>query len=96
MKRPELAAEAIKEAQNRAPNDAGVHRELGFLLLDARQAEAAVTRFRAAVELEPSSSEGWVGLVRALRESGHLPEADAALAQAPAEVRALFTEPRGP
>ncbi|HUE95159.1 MAG TPA: tetratricopeptide repeat protein [Longimicrobiaceae bacterium] len=95
MDRPELAAEALREAQRLAPEDAAVHRELGFLLLDTGRADVAVDRFRRALELEGESSEAWVGLIRALRESGRTREADEALAQAPAEVRALISRPAG-
>lgn len=91
MEEPELAAEAIRAAEAIAPDDAAVHRELGFLLIDAGQASVAVERFRTAIELEPESTEGWVGLVRALRESGRGAEVSAAIAQAPPEVRALLT-----
>lgn len=93
MNRPELAAEALRAAQQIAPNDPAVHRELGFLLLDAGQAEAAVGRFRTAVELDPESSAGWVALVRALRESGREEDVNAVIEQAPAEVRALLRRP---
>jgi Flp pilus assembly protein TadD len=89
----ELAAEAIRQAELLAPEDAAVHRELGFLLLDRGQPNVAVDRFRHAVELDEQSSEGWVGLVRALREAGRGAEATAAIGAAPAEVRALLSPP---
>src|SRR5690606_8043122 len=91
MEQPELAAEAIRAAEAIAPDDAAVHRELGFLLLDAGQAAVAIVRFRTAIDLEPASTEGWVGLVRALRESGRGDEVANAIATAPPEVRALLT-----
>lgn len=93
MNRPELAAEAIRAAESIAPDDPAVHRELGFLLLDAGQAETAVERFRKAIELDEQSSEGWIGLVRALRESGRDESVPAVIEQAPAEVRALLRRP---
>lgn len=93
MDRPELAAEAIRQAERIAPDDAAVDRELGFLLLDSGRADVAVDRFRAAVERDADSTEGWVGLVRALRESGRGAEVDAAIEDAPAEVRALLRRP---
>ncbi|MEX2583542.1 MAG: tetratricopeptide repeat protein [Gemmatimonadota bacterium] len=93
MDRPELAAESLREAQRLAPEDAAVHRELGFLLLDTGRADVAVERFRTAIEMEPESSEGWVGLVRALRESGREAEVSAVMEEAPAEVRALLNSP---
>src|SRR5690606_31206704 len=68
MDRPELAAEALRIAQDLAPSDPAVHRELGFLLLDTGRADVAVDRFRTAIDMDSTSSEGWVGLVRALRE----------------------------
>lgn len=96
MDRPDLAADAIRQAQEIAPQDPAVHRELGFLLLDTGQPDVAVTRFREAIELDQNSSEGWVGLVRALRESGRESEVSAVIAQAPAEVQALLTRPGAP
>jgi len=91
MNRPDLATAAIREAERIAPDDAAVHRELGFLLLDTGSPDVAVSRFRTAIQLDEESSEGWVGLVRALRESDQDAEANAVIADAPAEVRALLT-----
>src|SRR5690606_6540749 len=70
MDRPQLAADAIRQAQEIAPDDPAAHRELGFLLLGMGQPDVAVGRFRQAIELDAASMEGWVGLVRALREAG--------------------------
>ncbi len=92
MERPELAADAIRLAQEIAPNDPAVHRELGFLLLDIGQPDVAVGRFHQAIELDEASTEGWVGLVRALRESGREEDVPRAIAEAPAEARALLTQ----
>lgn len=93
MDRPELAADAIRKAQEIAPDDAAVHRELGFLLLDIGQPDVAVGRFRQALELDESSTEGWIGLVRALRESGREEDVPRVIAEAPAEARALLSQP---
>ena len=90
MNRPELAAESIREAQRLAPGDAAVHRELGFLLLETGQPEVAVDRFRRSLEIDETSSAGWLGLVRALRAAGRDEEAAQAITEAPAEVRALL------
>jgi len=95
LQRPDLAADALREAQRLAPDDSGVHRELGFLLLDTGRPEVAIARFERAIELEPESSEGWVGLLRALREAGNHEQVAATLARAPAEVRALLSAPEG-
>jgi tetratricopeptide (TPR) repeat protein len=94
----DLAAQSILEAQRRSETDPAVHREQGFLLLDTRRPELAVDRFRHAIELDSSSSEAWVGLVRALRESGRGAEVERVIALAPAEVRALLsgTPPAAP
>jgi tetratricopeptide (TPR) repeat protein len=93
MERPELAADALREAERIAPQDPAVHRELGFLLLETGQAEVAVRRFEYAIELDEESSEAWVGLVRALRASGREAEVNRAISDAPAEVRALLSRP---
>ena len=94
MERPALAAEAIRQAEQIAPQEPAVHRELGFLLLDTDQPEVAARRFEYAIELDDQSSEAWVGLVRALREAGRGDEVPSVIADAPAEVRALLAQPQ--
>lgn len=84
------AATTLAAAARRAPDDAGVQRELGYLFLDADRPQSAVARFRRAQELEPESVASWVGLVRALRAAGDS-SADEVLARAPAEAQALLT-----
>lgn len=86
----EQAREELRAAIELAPRDAALQRELGFLLLDGGRADAAVGRFRSAIELDENSTEGWVGLVRALRASGQPAAAERVIARAPAEVRALL------
>lgn len=94
--RLEESGATLAAAARRAPNDAGIQRELGYLFLDAGRPQSAVGRFRRAQELEPESVASWVGLVRALRAAGD-PSADDVLARAPAEARALLTRaPRTP
>lgn len=90
MGRAEMAGEELQKAIALAPNDADVHAELGFLLLDTGRAPVAVERFRAALRLDRESAEGWIGLVRALRASGRAEAAERVLEQAPAEVRERF------
>lgn len=86
----EQAAETLREVSATAPDDPGLHRELGWLLLDAGWAEAAVDHFRSAVELDPESTAGWVGLIRALRADGRAEAAERILARAPDRVRTLL------
>ena len=91
------AQQELREALRIAPGDAGLHGELGYLLLDTGQPEAAVERFRAAVLLDSTAVEGWVGLVRALRDSNQQSAAERVLARAPAPVRArLERSPSSP
>jgi tetratricopeptide (TPR) repeat protein len=96
LARYEEAREQLRLALDAAPDDPALHREVGFLLLDVGQAGAAVGRFRAAVERDPNAVEGWMGLVRALRESGQGAAADRVLERAPAEVRARIRQGGGP
>lgn len=84
------AAEELQQAQRAAPNDPAVHRELGFLFLDTGRPAPAVTRFRTAIQMEPAATDGWVGLVRALRAAGQPAAAEQVLMRAPPEVRALL------
>lgn len=86
--RLEEAADELRRGLAVAPEDAALHRELGFLLLDGGQSAAATARFRVATRLDPDAPDGWVGLVRALRAEGRPDEAARVLARAPAELRA--------
>jgi tetratricopeptide (TPR) repeat protein len=88
----DLAREQLRLGLEAEPDDAALHRELGYLLLDTGQADAAVGRFRGAVERDPESVEGWLGLVRALRENGQPEAAARVAARAPAEARALLAQ----
>jgi len=83
------AREHLRRGLEIAPEDAALHRELGFILLDAGQSAAAVGRFRDAVERDPDAVEGWLGLVRALREDGQPEAAERVLARAPAAARSI-------
>lgn len=90
MRQFDRAADALRAALAVAPDDAGLQREVGFLLLDTGRPELAVERFRGAVSAEPESADGWLGLVRALRESGRPDAAARVAARAPAEVQTLL------
>jgi tetratricopeptide (TPR) repeat protein len=87
--RLEEAREELQRGLREAPEDPALHREMGFLLLNAGRPDAAVPRFRDALRLDPQSTEGWLGLVRALRASGREDAIPRVLASAPPEVRAL-------
>jgi predicted Zn-dependent protease len=84
------ARDAIRAGFAAAPADAGLQSELGYVLLDGGQAQAAVPRFRDAVARAPEAPEAWIGLVRALRETGDDAAAARVLSRAPPEVRALL------
>jgi tetratricopeptide (TPR) repeat protein len=96
MNRPDLAGPALQEAMRLAPDDAAVHRELGFLLIDTRRYDVAVERFRTAVAMDANAAEGWLGLVLALRRDGRPDEAERVLARAPVQVREQFERQAGP
>jgi tetratricopeptide (TPR) repeat protein len=92
------AVRELKAGLAAAPNDARLHAEGGYLLLDAGRPADAVARFRTALRYDETLPTAWGGLVRALRESGHPDQADRVLAVAPADVRALLARgmPAGP
>jgi tetratricopeptide (TPR) repeat protein len=91
------AADVLRRAGAQAPQDAGVARELGHLFMDLNRPDAAVPRFRHAVELEPEEHASWIALIQAMRRAND-PEAEEWLRRAPAEVRAALTAapPRAP
>ncbi|CAN5706722.1 hypothetical protein BH23GEM8_BH23GEM8_13380 [soil metagenome] len=88
--RADLAGPALQEAMRLSPDDAAVHRELGFLLMDTGRYDVSVERFRTAVSMDADSPEGWMGLVLALRRDGRPGEAERVLARAPVAVRQRF------
>lgn len=89
LKRFDMAGQELKRAIALDPDDLGVQTELGFLLLDTRRFDLAVTRFGAVLKEDPSLRDAWIGLVAALRFAGKPEAAQRALDSAPAEVRAL-------
>ncbi|MBW3572405.1 MAG: tetratricopeptide repeat protein [Gemmatimonadetes bacterium] len=84
------AEREIQAGLRAAPQDAGLHTERGYLLLDAGRAADAVPVFRRAVLGDSTSQRAWAGLVKALRASGRPTDADQVLRRAPAELRALI------
>jgi tetratricopeptide (TPR) repeat protein len=84
------AVRELKAGLVASPQDARLHTEAGYLLLDSGRPAEAVARFRTALRNDEKAAAAWGGLVRALRESGHPDQADRVLAAAPADVRALM------
>jgi tetratricopeptide (TPR) repeat protein len=91
------AARVLTRAQDAAPGDAGVRRELGYLFMDLGRPAFAARQFDRARELEPGNDRNWIALIRALRAAGD-PESEVWLQRAPPEVRAAIgsdTTPAG-
>jgi tetratricopeptide (TPR) repeat protein len=93
LERYDLAVPELQRAFDLAPNDPDVHTELGLLLTDRRRYDEAIPRLREAIRLDPGSEAAWIGLIRALRESGQPDVAENELAQAPPAVRAMLARP---
>lgn len=83
------AATVLRDAARLAPSDPDVRRELGHLFMDLDQPRAAIEQYERALETDPDQLPTWAGLIRALRAAGD-PRAERLLADAPAEVQALF------
>jgi tetratricopeptide (TPR) repeat protein len=93
MARHNLAVAQLDTALQLAPEDADVHTELGFLLIDTGHPAEAVDRFRSALSLDPDSEAAWVGLVTALRTDGRADAAERVLQRAPSVVRTRMALP---
>ena len=96
LDRPELAQAQLDSALNIAPNDPAVLAEVGFLLSDGGQHEAAVERFREALARDPDSEGAWVGLVQSLRRDGREEAAERVLERAPPALRSRLVLPTPP
>ena len=96
LDRPELAQAQLDTALNIAPEDPAVLVEVGFLLSDGGEHEAAVERFRAALAADPDSEGAWVGLVQALRRDGREDAAERVLDRAPPALRSRLELPAIP
>lgn len=93
LDRPEMAQAQLDSALSIAPDDPDVLVELGFLLTDGGEHEAAVERFREALGRDPDSEAAWVGLVQSLRRGGRAEAADRVLERAPPALRSRLTLP---
>lgn len=76
------AAEAAKQAVDVAPDDVRSWRELGEVFFDQNNFQFAVEPLRKATSLDKEDWEAWYYLNAALRNSGKIAEADAALSRA--------------
>jgi tetratricopeptide (TPR) repeat protein len=95
QQRYQESADLLREAARRAPRDAAVRRELGYLFLDLGRPEQAAAQFQQSVELAPDEPLGWVWLVQALRRADD-PAADVWLSRAPAAAQAMIRSGRSP
>jgi tetratricopeptide (TPR) repeat protein len=95
QQRYEESANLLREAARRAPQDAAVRRELGYLFLALNRPEQAAAQFRQSVELEPDETLGWVWLVQSLRRAND-PAAELWLSRAPAAAQAMLRTGRTP
>jgi Tetratricopeptide repeat len=86
------AVRELKAGLAVAPQDARLHAEGGYLLLDAGRPAEAVTRFRTALKYDENLGTAWGGLVRALQASGRPDQAERVRAVAPANVRSLLDQ----
>jgi hypothetical protein len=86
------AVRELKAGLAAAPEDARLHAESGYLLLELGRPADAVVRFRTALRYDQSLGTAWGGLVRAVRESGHPEMVEKVRAAAPANVRALLDQ----
>ncbi|HYR10548.1 MAG TPA: tetratricopeptide repeat protein [Longimicrobium sp.] len=84
------AEREIQAGLRAAPDDAALHTEHGYLLLDSNRAPDAVEVFRRAVLADSTSQRAWAGLVKSLRASGRPTDAEQVLRRAPAGLRALM------
>ena len=93
LARYDLAVAQLDTALQLAPEDADVHAELGFLLLDTGHPAEAADRFRSALPLDPDAEAAWIGLVTALRRDGREDAAERVLQRAPPAVRSRLALP---
>jgi tetratricopeptide (TPR) repeat protein len=79
---PEAAANLLRAAQLRHPNDFWINHRLAWCLMDMPRRGDAVRFYTAAVGLRPRSPVAWVNLGAALHENGAYDDAIAALHEA--------------
>ncbi|HVU22788.1 MAG TPA: tetratricopeptide repeat protein [Opitutus sp.] len=77
---PARALSLLERAVTLAPNDVGVHFQLGGLYVSQGQLDRAYAEFQRCTELAPDFSDGWVQLSLVETQRGNKPAADRALA----------------
>lgn len=92
--RHQEAADLLRAANARDPEDPAVLRELGWLFLDLDRPEFAARQFQSAIELEPAEPLNWVGVVEAMNRSGDTAGSAEWLRRAPEEARDLIRSAR--
>ncbi|HUF50090.1 MAG TPA: tetratricopeptide repeat protein [Longimicrobiales bacterium] len=93
-RRYQEAADVLRSAAVRAPRDAAVRRELGYLFLDLNRASTAAEQFEQAVELDPEDALNWVGMIEATARAGDTAAAREWLSRAPADAQQLINRTR--
>jgi tetratricopeptide (TPR) repeat protein len=68
-------AESVRQAQNRDPDAAAVHRIAGLLRANAGKYDEAVAEYSRAIELEPANGDGYRRLGQAYDSSNRLDQA---------------------
>ena len=65
--RSQDATDSLQQALHHDPNDAGTHADAGWVALETGQHKQALTHFRDALRLQPTSDYAREGLVEALK-----------------------------
>lgn len=99
MQQPQAAQQAYTTALKRWPQDANLHLGLGNSAYALHDVTAAVSAYRAAVQLQPDFADAWNNLAQAQLDLGNRQAANDAIAQAVAlggvrlaQYRALETQ----
>lgn len=82
---------ALRQAVNLAPNDAGIHNNLGMLLKEQGMLDEALSSFRRALQIKPKYVEAHNNLGLALQKQGKLGEAAASFRRA-LEIRPDYAD----
>jgi Flp pilus assembly protein TadD len=89
LRRPDDAAQAVRQVLRGRPHSAEAHQVLGHALSDGGQAEAAIEAYRTALRLRPTLPDIRNNLGMALRQADRLGDAEQEFRAAPPEPEAL-------